>query len=218
MLGPLEPPIFDDSTARVVAVIGPGTGLGVGVLIHRGGEAIVLDTEGGHVAFAPTTPEELEVLRLLATRFERVSNERLISGPGLLNIYGAMCVMDGVAATLTTPAGVSEAATRGGDVQAERASELFVEILGAIAGDLVMTYGAWDGVYLAGGLIAVLLPWLEREPFRARFESKGRIAEALVDVPTAAVIHAQAGLLGAGAIATRDRITPLRWQGKPGQA
>ena len=218
VLGPRVPPALDGATARVVAVIGPGTGLGVGLLIHRNGEAFVLDTEGGHVAFAPTTPEELEVLRLLAARFDRVSNERLISGPGLLNIYGAMCALDGVAPTLTIPAGVSAAATSGNNVQARRASELFVEILGAIAGDLVMTYGAWDGVYLAGGLITVLLPWLERAPFRTRFESKGRIAEALVDVPTAAVIHPQAGLLGAGAIATRERITPLRWQGKLARA
>jgi glucokinase len=175
----------------------------------------VLDTEGGHAAFAPTTPEEREVLRLLADRFGRVSNERLVSGPGLLNVYGALCVIDGAAPVLTTPAAVSAAATQGANPQAQRAIELLAGLLGAIAGDLVMTYGAWDGVYVAGGLVTVLLPWLKHERFRARFESKGRISESMVTVPTVAVINEQAGLVGAGAIATRDQIAPLRWQVKP---
>jgi glucokinase len=217
-LGSREPPVLDGAKARVLAVIGPGTGLGVGVLIHREGSTFVLDTEGGHVAFAPTTPEEIDVLRLLAARFDRVSNERLISGPGLLNVYGAVCTLAGVDAIHATPAAIADAATRNADPQAQRAVELFIQILGAIAGDLVMTYGAWDGAYLAGGLVTALLPWLERETFRNRFESKGRIAGVMAAVPTIAVIHEQAGLFGAGALATRGRITPLRWPGKLDQA
>jgi glucokinase len=216
-LGAPQAPARNGAAARVVAVIGVGTGLGVGVLIHRNGGSFVLDTEGGHAAFAPSTPEEREVLRVLADRFGRVSNERLVSGPGLLNLYGALCVIDGVASVLTTPAAVSAAAAQGANPQAQRAIESMSGLLGAIAGDLVMTYGAWDGVYFAGGLVAVLLPWLKHERFRARFESKGRFAQAMGGVPTVAVINEQAGLLGAGAIATRDRIAPLRWQVKPRQ-
>jgi glucokinase len=214
-IGAREPPRLDGMLARVIAVIGPGTGLGVGVLIHRAGSTFVLDTEGGHVAFAPNTLEECEVLRLLAARFDRVSNERLISGPGLLNVYGALCTLAGSMPQHTTPTAIATAAAVGTDREAQRAIELFTEILGAVAGDLVMTYGAWDGVYVAGVLVTALLPWLEREPFRARFESKGRIAAAMSAVPTVAVVHEQAGLFGAAAIATRDRIRPLRWQEQP---
>jgi glucokinase len=88
-----------------------------------------------------------------------------------------------------------------GDRRCMRAIDIFCAVFGAIAGDVVLTLGAWDGVYLSGGLVPVLLPTLQHSGFRQRFEGKGRYAPAMATVPTLAVLHPQPGLLGAAAIA-----------------
>ncbi len=194
----------------VIAVIGPGTGLGVGVLVMRGGQSFVVETEGGHCAFAPLTDEQVEIFRALTTQFGRVSNERLLSGAGLINIYRAVCSSLGVASVACTPEAVSASAADGSDPQAVRAVELFCEILGAVAGDVAMTCGAWDGVCLAGGLIEPMLPWLRSGAFRQRFESKGRIAPAMARVRTFVLTYEHAGLVGAGALASGQAVL-MRW-------
>ena len=184
-----------------MAVVGPGTGLGVGALLIRDGRAIELQTEGGHQSFAPGTAEEDAVLARLRARFGRVSNERLVCGAGLLNLYSALCEIADRAPAATTQEAVSAAATDGTDPQAVRAVELFCELLGAIAGDLVFAFGAWDGVYLTGGLLAPMLPWIRQGGFRRRFEDKGRFSATLAKIPTVAIHHPNTGLLGAAAIA-----------------
>jgi glucokinase len=188
---------------RTCAVIGPGTGLGVSALIVREGRGHVLETEGGHVSFAATDALEAAVLGRLAARFGRVSNERLVSGTGLVNLHDALSELDGVAPVPMRPRDVSEGAARG-DARCVRALDLFCAVFGAIAGDLVLTLGAWDGVYLTGGLVPRLLETLQHSRFRERFEAKGRFTEAMANVPTLAVLHPQAGLLGAAAFARRD--------------
>lgn len=85
-----------------------------------------------------------------------------------------------------------------------RTVETFAGIFGSIAGDLVLTLGAWDGIYLTGGLIPILLPWLERGRFRERFEAKGRFHDIMEKVPTQAIVHPEPGLLGAAALAWMD--------------
>jgi glucokinase len=210
VIGAPPPPRIDYATPRVLGVIGPGTGLGVGVLVVRDGRALVLETEGGHVSFAPTTEEQAAVQRLLAPRLGHVSNERLVSGAGLLNIYQALCTLRGRPAGAASPEAVSAAAAAGQDPQAVRAAEMFAEILGAVAGDLVLTTGAWDGLYLAGGLVPPMLRWLERGGFRAHFENKGRFAAAVARVPTSAVMHEHAGLVGAAALALDARLDTVR--------
>ena len=92
----------------------------------------------------------------------------------------------------------------GGDAQCVRAVEIFCAILGTIAGDLVLTLGAWDGIYLAGGMVPLFLPWLRRGDFRRRFQDKGRFAGAMQRVPTLAITYAYAGLLGAAATAMEN--------------
>ena len=195
-----------DATAeRTCAVIGPGTGLGVSALIVRDGRGHVLETEGGHVSFAATDALEAAVLGRLAARFGRVSNERLVSGAGLVNLHDALAELDGVRPEPLHPRQVSEGAARG-DARCVRALDLFCAVFGAISGDLVLTLGAWDGVYLTGGLVPKLLEPLRHSRFRERFEAKGRFTEALSRVPTLAVLHPQAGLLGAAAFARRDYV------------
>jgi glucokinase len=201
ILGTPSAPVLDGRADRCVAVVGPGTGLGVGALLLREGRAIVLETEGGHLSFAPGTDEEIEILKRLTRDFGRVSNERLICGSGLVNLYTAICEIADAPRTATTPEQVMQHATDRSDMQAARAVELFAEILGAIAGDLVLAYGAWDGVFLGGGLLEPLLPTLRRGGFRARFDAKGRFARTMAQIPTVAVRHPNPGLLGAAGIA-----------------
>ena len=201
VLGTPPAPSLDGSADRCVAVVGPGTGLGAGALLLRDGRALVLETEGGHLGFAPATDEEDAVLDCLRREFGRVSNERLICGSGLVNLYGALCRIRGAARIATTPEQVMQNALDGSEAAAVRAVDLFAELLGAVAGDLVLACGAWDGVFLGGGLLEPLLPVLRRGGFRARFEAKGRLSATMARTPTIAMRHPNTGLLGAAGIA-----------------
>lgn len=189
---------FEAGRDRTVAVVGPGTGLGVAALLVRDGRSIVLETEGGHASFAPNTSEQCEVLRILAARFGHVSKERMICGAGLVNLYRALCEIAGTVSLELEPEDIT---ARVGDSLCVRAVEMFCDMLGAIAGDLVLSFGAWDGVYLAGGLLEPLLPRLAASSFRASFEAKGRFEAALGGVSTVVITHPHAGLLGAAAAA-----------------
>ena len=195
---------FSAGVDRNYAVIGPGTGLGVGALIVRDGRAYPLETEGGHVSFPPGTPEEIEILERLSAQFGRVSNERLICGPGLVNIHRALSEIAGEDPGPMRPIDITERAARG-DVRCMRAVDVFCAVFGAIAGDLVLTTGCWDGVYLTGGLVPKMLHALQHSGFRQRFEHKGRFSSNMAAVPTLAVVHPQPGLLGAAALALQPR-------------
>jgi len=189
---------------QTFAVIGPGTGLGVGALLVRGGRPEALETEGGHSGFAPGTQMEIGMLQHLATRYGRISNERVLCGSGLVNVYTTLCAIAGQAAEPLRPEDVTARANAGSDPCCVRAVETMAGIFGSVAGDLVLSLGAWDGVYLTGGMLTVLLPWLQRGSFVARFEAKGRFADALRKVPIAAMTAAEPGLLGVAAIARQD--------------
>ncbi len=196
-VGAPAPVAFDANTRQTFAILGPGTGLGVGALIVRDGHAHALETEGGHASFAPGNAEEVEIYRHLAARFGRVSHERALCGSGLVNLYTALAEIRGVTAEFSMPEQITAAADS--DALCRRAVEVFCEQLGAVAGDLVLTFGAWDGVYVAGGLAPLLARWIESGGFRRRFEDKGRLAPAVARVPTSIVQHAEPGLLGAAA-------------------
>ena len=185
---------------RTYAVLGPGTGLGVGGLVVRDGRCYPLETEGGHVSFPPGTPEETRILEILSAQFGRVSNERLICGPGLVNIHRALCEIAGVDPGLLEPKDITARAAQG-DALGMRAVDVFCAVFGAIAGDLVLTLGAWDGVFLTGGLVPKMLDSLRHSGFRQRFEYKGRFSPTMARVPSLAVVHPRAGLLGAAAYA-----------------
>ena len=190
----------DGDEPRTYAVLGPGTGLGVGALVCRDGRHYPLATEGGHASFAPGTPEEIAILEHLSSDYGRVSNERLVSGDGLVNIHRALSRIAGLDPGPMRPEDVTAGASAG-DRRCLRTIDVFCAVFGAIAGDMVMTFGAWAGVYLSGGLVPVLLPALQHSGFRQRFEGKGRYAPAMARVPTLAVLHPQPGLLGAAALA-----------------
>ena len=129
-----------------------------------------------------------------------MSNERLVSGSGLVNLHRALSQIAGEDPGPLAPADIT-AMAREGDARCLRAIDVFCAVYGAAAGDLVLTLGAWDGVFLPGGLVPRLMPWLQHSGFRQRFEHKGRFSPTMARIPTLAVTHSQPGLLGAAALA-----------------
>jgi glucokinase len=209
-LGPTCAPILRSESNQTFCAMGPGTGLGVAALAVRGDAIIGLETEGGHASFAPVTDDEINVLRHLTGRFGRVSHERLLCGAGLSNLHQALAAMEGWKVDTLAPEDITARANDRKDALCVRAVEMFCEMLGSVAGDFALAYGAWDGVYLAaGGLLVPLHSWLRQPGFRKRFENKGRFSAALAKVPVAMVTHPQAGLLGTAGIAVRMAGHPL---------
>lgn len=185
-----------------IAVLGPGTGFGVSALIRdsRGNE-LAMPSEGGHACFAPGDPVEDEILRILRRRYDRVSIERLICGPGLLNMHRALAEIDGRETHIDDPAQITAEALE--DPQSHCGATLarFCAILGAVAGDIALTTGSRGGVYIAGGIAPRILPFLKASPFRERFERKGRFQDYMAAIPTHVILHKHAALLGAARVA-----------------
>jgi glucokinase len=179
-----------------IAMIGAGTGFGASALVRDGRAEAVLTTEGGHIGYAPTDELEAEIWRILALKFGRVSIERVMSGPGLKNVYCALLELEGVKRECETPDVVSKLADSG-DPLAVRAVQLFCEMMGSVAGDFALAYGALGGVFIAGGVAPNLMAHLEKSEFRRRFESKGRFEAYLRAIPSAVVVQPHAALLGA---------------------
>jgi glucokinase len=184
-----------------VAIIGAGTGLGVGALVRDAKGETVAVTEGGHIAFAPTDETEVAILGILTARFGRVSVERLLSGPGLVNIYEALARLDGIEALDLSPEDVVHRAAHGEDRQCEQALDRFCRIYGAVAGDFALAFGATGGVYLGGGIAPRLIDTLRKSGFRQAFEAKGRFRDYCSAIPTKIILHPHAALLGAAAAA-----------------
>jgi glucokinase len=183
-----------------VALIGPGTGLGVSGLlpVPRGRGLVPIMGEGGHVTLSPTNDREEAVVRVLRDRFGHASAERALSGPGLVNLYQALCGLDGADVRLQTAADISDAAVSGGNTQAVEALALFLGMLGTVAGNLALSLGALGGVYVGGGIVPRLGERITRSGFRAAFEQKGRYRDYLAPIPIYVITAKQSpALLGA---------------------
>ncbi len=190
----------DGGDAGMRVVLGPGTGLGMAALKQdAAGNISVIETEGGHISLAPRNAEEFFILDFLMQRFGRVSYERVLGGEGWLNLYQAWSLKLGLKARFETPEQVSEAA-RSGDLAARAAMNTMASILGAFAGDAVLMYGAWQGVYLAGGLLMHLLDGESAEAFRVSFLDKGRFSGLLKQTPVLHIVNPDLGNLGAAAL------------------
>ncbi len=187
-----------------MAVLGPGTGFGAAALCVDAGGSAVLVTEAGHVAFAPSDEVEIEVWRILASRFGRVSVERILSGPGLANLHAALREIAGAPAEDASAADIVMQASLG-EASSLVTVRRFCSILGAVAGDFALAYGAVGGVLLAGGVAPRLLDWLAEDGFRAAFEGKGRLSDYLAAIPTRVVTHPYPALLGAAEALERGR-------------
>ena len=168
-----------------LAVLGPGTGLGVSGLLPSGARGFVPVTgEGGHVTLPAQGEYEAAVVGLLAQKFGHASAERALSGPGLVNLYDAASTLADRKPLTVGPADVIERARNQADPFCIAAIDLFCTFLGGVAGNLALTLGARGGVYVGGGLAPRLHAEIERSAFRERFAGKGRFREYLAAIPT----------------------------------
>lgn len=182
-----------------LAVLGPGTGLGVGAFLPPDR---VLVTEGGHASLAAHDGREAAVVEWLRARHGHVSAERLVSGQGIENIHAALAALDGRAeAAPLAAAEITARALAGEDPRCAEALAMFCALLGSLAGDLALLYGARGGVYVAGGIAPRFPAYLAASAFRARFEAKGRFAAWLAPVPTWLVLRPDAAMLGLETVA-----------------
>ena len=188
-----ESPIAD----KAIGILGAGTGLGVAGLVQHSDGYHVLDTEGGHADYAPIDEIQSAVVNCLREIYGRVSLERLLSGKGLLNIYTALCTIEGVDAVFTTPAEVVAGALDAEDAKALQTLNMFCEGMGSAAGNLALTLGAKGGIYIAGGVIPRFQEFFINSGFRSKFEDKGRFVSYLQPIPVYIVIRSNLGLLGA---------------------
>ena len=186
----------------VISIVGPGTGLGVASLLRQAGGYRVIETEGGHVDFAPLDSLEDGILRELRRSFRRVSGERLVSGRGLFNIYEALGAIENRPLAIRDDKQLWAAAMDGSDSLAAAALDRLCLTLGAVAGDLALAQGA-SAVVIGGGLGLRLAAHLPRSGFRDRFIAKGRFERRMDDMPVKLITHPQPGLFGAAAAFAR---------------
>ncbi len=195
-----------------IALIGAGTGLGQGFLLWEGDHYRVLPSEGGHGDYAPRGKLQPGLLQFLGQQFGRVSWERLLSGPGMVNAYRYLLASAVALEQATVRAEMEKedpatVITRHGlaktDCLSDRALDLFCEVFGAQAGNLALTVVATGGVYLAGGIAPRIAERLKSGPFLTAFRDKGRMSELLSRIPVHVIMNPNVGLLGAAAVAAR---------------
>ena len=186
-----------DEQRYAFGIVGPGTGLGYAALYKRENMLVPIMGEGGHQGFAPETQVQLDVLIALRERYDRVSYERLVSGPGMENIYWALTRIHGEKQIALSAAEIFSRAEKEGDQRAEEAIQLFFELLGQDASNLAISMSTFDGVYIAGGIAKRYPHILSNSRFRTGFENKGRHRSLMEQIPTRLITHQDPGLLGA---------------------
>jgi glucokinase len=188
------------------AVIAPGTGLGEAGLFWNGNQHQVFACEGGHADFGPQGELQIELLRFLARRYEHVSYERILSGPGLVNVYEFLRGRSGADASagfaaelakVDAAAAISVAALNGSNPLAEQALDLWISVYGAEAGNLALKAMATGGIFLGGGISPKILPKLTGPLFMRAFLAKGRLRPLMESMPVHVITNDKAGLLGA---------------------
>jgi glucokinase len=182
-----------------IALLGPGTGLGVsGLVPDAAGRFTALSGEGGHATLAATDDVEAALIGILRRQFQHVSAERVLSGSGLVNLYQAICTMEGRPVRHLDPSDVTDAAVAGSDAQCVQAVQHFTRFLGNVAGNLALTLGSLGGVYIGGGIVPRLGAAFDDALFRQSFESKGRYRSLLSTVPVSVITASTPALTGAG--------------------
>ena len=183
-----------------IAVLGPGSGLGVSGLVQSGARWTALASEGGHATMPASDAQESAVLDHMRSRFGHVSAERVLSGPGLVNLYQTLAALDGVPAEPFTAAQIADHTIGEQEPLCAAALAMFCAMLGTVAGDLALTLGARGGVYIAGGIVPRLGAGFAASRFRERFEDKGRFRPYLAAIPTFVVTCPIPAFLGLAAL------------------
>ena len=177
-------------------VLGPGTGLGVAGYLPDGSKEAVIVGEGGHVSLPAATDREAAVLAEARKELGHISAERLLSGDGLVRLYNTLARLDELEAWECSAAEITGAATAQDGSLCCVAFDMFCEMLGTVAGDLALTFGARGGVYIAGGIVPKTKDAFAASGFRQRFEAKGRFRTYLSQIPTWIVLHPEPAFLG----------------------
>ncbi len=198
-LGPEDFHAVGDGETRdnaAMAILGPGTGLGVSGLLPAGeGNWVPLQGEGGHVTLSAENAREAAVIGVLRDRFGHCSAERVLSGDGLVNLYETLSGLDGLKADGLKAAQITDEAAIAANPKCREAVEMFCGMLGSVAGNLALTLGARGGVYIAGGIVPRLGQRFAASPFRRRFEEKGRFRSYLAAIPTRVIVHRNPALV-----------------------
>ena len=169
-----------------MAVLGPGSGLGVACVVPKGDEWVAVGGEGGHVSLPAMNETEAAIVREHGDADGHCSAESLLSGPGLLRIYSSLCRMQNRDVDIAEPADVT-ALAKSGDEIAIRTFDLFFALLGTVAGNLALTVGARGGIFIGGGIVPRVPDLIRQSPFRERFVAKGRYRDYLDAIPTAVI-------------------------------
>ena len=188
-----------------LAVLGPGTGLGVSCYVPGEGGGQVIASEGGHATLPSTSAREDLVIERLRERFGYVSSEHAVSGNGLENLYQAIAAIADVDVPQRRAADITKAALDGTCPTSRTALDLFCAFLGSIAGDVALMFGARAGVYIAGGIAPRILDFLERSEFRGRFEAKGPSRFYVESIPTHLIVHPETTFVGLQALIAQSR-------------
>jgi glucokinase len=183
--------------------LGPGTGLGIAAYVPREKQDFVLGGEGGHGTMPGASPREDAIIAHLRTRFDHVSAERVISGSGLENLYRAIAAIDGATVPERDAAAITQAALEGSCPVSRAAIDTFCAMLGDVAGNFALLFGARGGVYIAGGIVPRLRDYLSQTRFRARFEAKGRLRFYLEPIPVYVIRHTEPAFVGLRALAAQ---------------
>lgn len=185
-----------------VAALGPGSGLGSSGLINTKGSLTPIIAEGGHVGFAPENKQQVDILNYLHKKFDdRISRERLLSGPGIVNIHEALCEINNVENPGLSAADIARAFINDDDLLCQQTFDVFFEILGQVAGDCALALGAYQGIFIGGGICQRYPDKLATSLFRKGFENKGRHKGVMRSIPTWLITHPNPGLLGASVYA-----------------
>ena len=184
----------------VAGVLGAGTGLGVSGVIPTADGFITLGSEGGHVNFAPADEREFAILQYAWREWPHVSNERILSGPGMELVYRALAERNSVDAPARTAAEIVSCALEENDTLCLEVLECFAGMLGGAAANLAVTLGAFGGIFIGGGIVPRIAQWFATSPFRARFEAKGRFTDYLAQIPTYVIMTPNPALRGVSTI------------------
>lgn len=208
-LGPHE----EESHASRI-VLGPGTGLGVAGLVYAQGKWVPVPGEGGHIDLGPRSDRDYQIFPHIEKIDGRISAEQVLCGRGLVHLYRAVCMADGIEPKYNDPADVTTHALDKSDATAAETLSLFTSYLGRVAGDVALLFMARGGVYLAGGISQKIIDALEQPEFRAAFEDKAPHQALMRSIPTFVVTHPQAALAGLANYSRAPETFGLDLQGK----
>jgi len=173
-------------------------------VLPRDGD-IVIGSEGGHASLAGSSPREDAIIAKLRSQFGHASAERALSGDGLRNLYHTIAALDGLTVPKRSAEEITLAAIDGSCATSRAAVDAFCSLLGSVAGNLALSFGAQGGVYIAGGIVSHIRDYFLKSQFRARFEAKGRLSRYLQAIPVYLILHDDPAFVGLQALAANQR-------------